>query len=67
MKKLFLVMAVAGFVACNNSADADAEATRIADSTRVADSLAKVAAESMPVVDTTATAPAATDTTAAKK
>ena len=47
MKKLFIVLAVAslGFVACNNESktDADAEATRIADSTRVADSLKKVA------------------------
>ena len=46
MKKLFLVLAVAslGFVSCNNDAStADTEAQRVADSTRVADSLAKVA------------------------
>lgn len=50
MKKLFIVLAVAslGFVSCNSSTDADAaaaEAQRIADSTRVADSLAKVEME----------------------
>ena len=50
MKKLFLVMAVAslGFVSCNSSTDADAEAKRIEDSTRVADSLAKVSMEAVP-------------------
>ena len=53
MKKLFIVLAVAslGFVSCNSSTDTDAaatEATRIADSTRVADSLAKVAMEAVP-------------------
>lgn len=46
MKKLFILLAVAslGFVSCNNesTSDADAEAKRIADSTRVADSLSKV-------------------------
>jgi outer membrane lipoprotein SlyB len=44
MKKLFVVLAVAslGLAACNNSTSS--EETRIADSTRTADSLAKVKA-----------------------
>jgi uncharacterized protein YcfL len=43
MKKLFVVLAVAslGFVACNNDSKTDAEdaAKKVADSTRIADSL----------------------------
>jgi hypothetical protein len=58
MKKLFIVLAVAslGFVACNNEASTEDAAKKIADSTRVADSLAKVAA------DAEAAAKAAMDT-----
>jgi hypothetical protein len=51
MKKLFIVMAVAslGFVACNNDSGTDAtEAKRIADSTRVADSLKNVSNVAVP-------------------
>jgi hypothetical protein len=55
MKKLLILLAVTslGFVSCNNDSttDADAEAKRIADSTRVADSLAKVSMEAVPTAE----------------
>lgn len=50
MKKVFAILAIAGFAACNSGADkekAAADSARIADSTRaafVADSTAKAAA-----------------------
>jgi hypothetical protein len=52
MKKLLILLAVAslGFVSCNNDSttDADTEAKRIADSTRVADSLKNVSEAAAP-------------------
>jgi hypothetical protein len=45
MKKVFAIMAIAAlFAACNNSTDSAADAAKkVADSTRVADSIANVA------------------------
>ena len=53
MKKFLLVLAIAGFAtACNNGSDksdtAATEAKRIADSTRVADSLKNVSDAAVP-------------------
>ena len=64
MKKVFALLAIAGFVACNSgeTKDAAADSARIADSTKKAqDSIAALT----PAVDTTkkdSAAPAAADT-----
>lgn len=59
MKKVFALLAIAGFVACNNGETK----TEAVDSTKIKDSLAKAAADTTkPAADTTK--PAATaDTT----
>jgi hypothetical protein len=46
MKKVFALLAIAGFVACNSAEtkDASSDSARIADSTRKADSTAAAAA-----------------------
>jgi hypothetical protein len=60
MKKLLLLSVIAGLVitACGPSAE-ELEAQRIADSTKMADSLAKVQAEQQRVADSIAAAAAA--------
>lgn len=60
MKKLLLVSVIAGLVitACGPSAE-EVEAQRIADSTRIADSITAVQAESQRVADSIAAAAAA--------
>jgi hypothetical protein len=60
MKKLLLLSVIAGLVitACGPSAE-ELEAQRIADSTKMADSLAKVQAEQQRVADSIAQAAAA--------
>ena len=61
MKKLLLLSVIAGLVittACGPSAE-EVEAQRIADSTKMADSLAKVQAEQQRVADSIAAAAAA--------
>ena len=60
MKKLLLLSVIAGLIitACGPSAE-EIEAQRIADSTRLADSLAKVQAEQQKVADSIAAAAAA--------
>ena len=60
MKKLLLLLVIAGLVitACGPSAE-ELEAQRIADSTKMADSLAKVQAEQQRVADSIAAAAAA--------
>ena len=66
MKKLLLlsVIAVAIFTACGPSAE-EQEAQRIADSTKMADSLASVQAEQQRVADSIAAAAAADSAAAA--
>jgi hypothetical protein len=65
MKKVFSILALAvvatAFVACGPSKE-EQEAKRIADSTRVADSTAKVAAAEAAKADSIAKAAAAVDT-----
>jgi hypothetical protein len=60
MKKLLLLSVIAGLIitACGPSAE-EIEAQRIADSTRLADSLAKVQAAQQKVADSIAAAAAA--------
>ena len=60
MKKLLLLSVIAGLVitACGPSAE-QLEARRIADSTRIADSIAKVQAEQQRIADSIAQAAAA--------
>ena len=60
MKKLLLLSVIAGLIitACGPSAE-EIEAQRIADSTRLADSLSKVQAEQQKVADSIAAAAAA--------
>lgn len=56
MKKVFAILAVAGFMACNSgeNKDAAADSARIADSTRVADSTkAAMDAAAAAAMDTT--------------
>jgi hypothetical protein len=59
MKKLLLLSVIAGLVitACGPSAE-EREAQRIADSTKMADSLAKVQAEQQKIADSIASAAA---------
>ena len=72
MKKLFSIIVVAAlatsFASCGGSGDAEkaaAEAARVADSTRVADSLAAAAAVvAAPDTTTAAAAPASTEAAA---
>ena len=65
MKKLLLLFVIAGLVitACGPSAE-ELEAQRIADSTKMADSLAKVQAENQRIADSTAKAQAIADSIA---
>ena len=65
MKKLLLLSVIAGliFTACGPSAE-ELEAQRIADSTKMADSLAKVQAENQRIADSTAKATAIADSIA---
>ena len=65
MKKLLLLSVIAGLVitACGPSAE-ELEAQRIADSTKMADSLSKVQAENQRIADSTAKAQAIADSIA---
>ncbi len=71
MKKLFSIIVVAAlatsFASCGGSGDAEkaaAEAARLADSTRVADSIAAAAATEVVAVPDSAAAPASTEAAA---
>ncbi len=71
MKKLFSMIVVAAlatsFASCGGSGDAEkaaAEAARLADSTRVADSIAAAAATEVVAVPDSAAAPASTEAAA---
>lgn len=71
MKKLFSFVVVAAlatsFASCGGSGDAEkaaAEAARLADSTRVADSIAAAAATEVVAVPDSAAAPASTEAAA---